>query len=323
MPIALTSCFRTLSVALLIFGVQAQAAYPEKSVRIVVGFPAGSTADLLARALSRNLSDQLGQPFVVDDKPGAGSSIATDLVAKSTADGYTLLLSTTANVINPSLSNSLKFDFGKDLAPISLLAENPVVYIASSNSPFNTIQDVIIAAKLNPKRLNFASSGNGTFTHLYGELLNQSAGIQITHVPYKGSSQLMTDVMTGNVDLSFTPITPVMSSIKSGKLKAIAIIARKRMDNFPELTTFTEAGIPGFDAALWFGLHTPAGTPAAVIDKLMQETQKSLALPDTRSNLQNQGIEVIASNASSFSELITRELTRWGKVVKTADIKPE
>ena len=299
------------------------AAYPEKPVRIVVGFPAGTTADLLARAIAKNLSDQLGQAFVIDNKPGAGSSIAAEMVAKSPPDGYTLLLSTTANFINPSLSNSLKFDFTKDLAPISLLAENPVVLIAPSNSPNRTVADVVNAAKLAPNRMTFASSGNGTFTHLYGELLNQSSNIKITHVPYKGSSQAMTDVIAGNVDLSFTPVTPVMSSIKAGKLTAIAMVARKRMASLADVPTFAEAGIAGFDAALWFGLNAPTGTPAAVIERLTLETQKSLSLPDTKAHLQNQGIEVIATNSSSFADLINRELARWSKVVKNADIKSE
>jgi tripartite-type tricarboxylate transporter receptor subunit TctC len=312
-----------LAASLLSLG-SAHAAYPEKPVRIVVGFPAGSTADLLARALAIKLADQTGQPFIIDNKPGAGSSIAAEMVARAPADGYTLLLSTTANVINPSLSNNLKFDFIKDLMPVMLLAENPVVLIAPGNAATSSVKEVVAAAKASPGKMTFASSGNGTFTHLYGELFNELAGIKLTHVPYKGSTQAMTDVMAGNVDLSFTPSTPVLGQIKAGKLKALALIGRQRMAALPSVPTFAEAGIAGFDSALWFGLNAPAGTPRPIIDKLVADLQRALALPDVKAQLEGQGIDVTAAaGPGPFGELITRELAQWTKVVKTAGVKAE
>jgi tripartite-type tricarboxylate transporter receptor subunit TctC len=302
----------------------AHAAYPEKPVRILVGFPAGSTADLLARALAIKLADQTSQPFIIDNKPGAGSSIAAEAVARAPADGYTLLLSTTAHVINPSLSNNLKFDFTKDLMPVMLLAENPVVLIAPGNATASSVKEVVAAAKAAPGKMTFASSGNGTFTHLYGELFNELAGIKLTHVPYKGSTQAMTDVITGDVDLSFTPSTPVLGQIKAGKLKALALIGRRRMAALPNVPTFAEAGIAGFDSALWFGLSAPAGTPRPVVDKLAADLQRVLALPDVKAQLEGQGIDVAAAaGPAPFGALITRELAQWAKVVKTAGVKVE
>jgi len=312
-----------LAAGLLSLG-SAHAAYPEKPVRILVGFPAGSTADLLARALAIKLADQTGQPFIIDNKPGAGSSIAAEAVARAPADGYTLLLSTTANVINPSLSNNLKFDFTKDLMPVMLLAENPVVLIAPGNAAASSVKEVVAAAKAAPGKMTFASSGNGTFTHLYGELFNELAGIKLTHVPYKGSTQAMTDVITGDVDMSFTPSTPVLGQIKAGKLKALALIGRRRMAALPNVPTFAEAGIAGFDSALWFGLSAPAGTPRPVVDKLAADLQRVLALPDVKAQLEGQGIDVAAAaGPAPFGALITRELAQWAKVVKTAGVKVE
>jgi len=298
------------------------ASYPDKPLRIVVGFPAGSTGDLIARALGNKLADQMGQPVVVENRPGAGSSIAAETVARAPADGYTLLLSTTANVINPSLA-ALKFDFQRDLVPLMLLAENPVVLIAPASSPARGVADVVAAARAAPGRMTFGSSGNGTFTHLYGELFKQSAGIALTHVPYKGSTQAMTDVMAGTVDLSFTPATPVLGQIKAGKIKALAVIGRGRMAALPEVPTFAEAGIAGFDSALWFGLNAPAGTPQTVQDRLAAELQKALALPDVRAQLAGQGVDVVGGTPAQFSALIARELQQWSRVVQTAGVKTE
>jgi len=315
---ALAAC-----IALLAAIPAAQATFPDKPIRILVGFPAGSTADLIARALGPRLTAQMGQPVIVDNRPGAGSSIAAEAVARSPADGYTLFLSTTANVINPSLSNNLKFDFTRDLMPVLLLAENPVVLIAPGNSPYANVADVVAAARAAPGKMTFASSGNGTFTHLYGELFNQLAAVKITHVPYKGSTQAMTDVMAGIVNLSFTPSTPVMGQIKAGKLKALAVIGKQRMATLREVPTFAEAGIAGFDSALWFGLNAPAGTPKEVIERLTAEVQKAMAAPEVGAQLAAQGIDPAVAGPAQFAELMTRELAQWGKVVKIAGVKAE
>jgi tripartite-type tricarboxylate transporter receptor subunit TctC len=315
---ALAAC-----IALLAAIPAAQAAFPDRPIRILVGFPAGSTADLIARAIGPRLTAQMGQPVIVDNRPGAGSSIAAEAVARSPADGYTLFLSTTANVINPSLSNNLKFDFTRDLMPVMLLAENPVVLIAPGNSPYANVADVVAAARAAPGKMTFASSGNGTFTHLYGELFNQLAAVKITHVPYKGSTQAMTDVMAGIVNLSFTPSTPVMGQIKAGKLKALAVIGKQRMATLREVPTFAEAGIAGFDSALWFGLNAPAGTPKDVIERLTAEVQKAMAAAEVGAQLAAQGIDPAVAGPAQFAELMTRELAQWGKVVKIAGVKAE
>jgi tripartite-type tricarboxylate transporter receptor subunit TctC len=204
-----------------------------------------------------------------------------------------------------------------------LLAENPVVLIAPGNSPYANVADVVAAARAAPGKMTFASSGNGTFTHLYGELFNQLAAVKITHVPYKGSTQAMTDVMAGIVNLSFTPSTPVMGQIKAGKLKALAVIGKQRMATLREVPTFAEAGIAGFDSALWFGLNAPAGTPRDVIERLTAEVQKAMAAPEVGAQLAAQGIDPAVAGPAQFAELMTRELAQWGKVVKIAGVKAE
>ena len=312
-----------IALALTLCSAAASAAWPDKPVKIIVGFPPGTTGDLIARALAPKLSQSLGQPVVVENRTGAGSSVAAEAVARSAPDGYTLLLSTTANVINQSVSPNLKFDFTKDLAPVMLLAENPVLLVVPANSPANNLQGLIAAAKAAPGKLNFASSGNGTFTHLYGELFNQVAGVKLTHVPYRGSSQAITDVLSGVVDASFAPSTPVLSNVKAGKLKALAVIGRERMPALPEVPTFEEGKIPGFDSALWFGLNVPSGTPANVVEMLGMQLRRALDAPDVKSQFIAQGIQVIADGPQKFGEQVARENAQWARLVKAANIQGE
>jgi len=303
--------------------VPVHAAYPDKPIRIVVGFPPGSTGDFIARALAPRLGESLGQAVVVENRTGAGSSIAAESVARSPADGYTLLLSTTANVINQSVSSNLKFDFMRDLAPVILIAENPVLLVAPAASPYNNVAALVAAAKAAPGKLSYASSGNGTFTHLYGELFNQSAGIKLNHVPYRGSTQAITDVLSGQVELSFTPATPVLGQISGGRLKALAVIGKKRMAALPDVPTFGEAKITGFDLALWFGLHAPTGTPPTVIDKLSSQLAHLLKSADVKGLLAAQSIDVVGEDPTKFAEQIRRENEQWARIVKTADIKAD
>jgi len=314
-----------LGVAMALIAIApARAAYPDKPIRIVVGFPPGSTGDLIARLLAPRLGESLGQAVIVENRTGAGSSIAAESVARSPADGYTLLLSTTANVINQSVSSStLKFDFMRDLVPVILIAENPVLLVAPAASPYNSVAALIAAAKASPGKITYASSGNGTFTHLYGELFNQSAGIKLNHVPYRGSTQAITDVLAGQVDLSFTPATPVLGQIKGGRLKALAVIGKNRMAVLPDVPTFAEAKIPGFDLALWFGLHAPAGTPPAVIEKLSSQLARLLDLADVKGPLAAQSIDVVGEGSTRFAEQIGRENMQWARIVKSADIKAD
>jgi tripartite-type tricarboxylate transporter receptor subunit TctC len=301
----------------------AWAAYPDKAVSILVGFPPGSTGDVVARTIGQKLSERLGQPVVVENRTGAGSSIAAETVARSPADGHVLLLSTSANVINQSVSPNLKFDFMRDLAPVMLVGENPVVLVGVAATAPRSVAAVVTRAKALPDRMTYASSGNGTFTHLYGELFKQTTGVQITHVPYRGSVPAMTDLLAGFVDLAFTPVTPALPHIKSGRLKALAVIGKTRMPALPDVPTFGEAGIAGFESALWFGLSAPAGTPAAVIERLNTELQQVLKLPDVKAQLDAQGITIVGDGPSKFQQLIAREHDQWARIVKAAGIKAE
>jgi tripartite-type tricarboxylate transporter receptor subunit TctC len=316
------SFFSTLAFSLLCIA-PASAAYPDKPVKILVGFPAGTTGDLIVRLLAPKLGEGLGQPVVVENRTGAGSSIAAEAVARAPADGYTLLLSTTANVINQNVSANLKFDFARDLAPVMLIGENPVLLVTAATDPSNNVAALIAAAKLAPGKMTFASSGNGTFTHLYGELFNQTAGIKLNHVPYRGSTQTITDVLAGLVTVSFAPATPVMGQIKAGKLKALAVIGQSRMPALPDVPTFAEAGVNGFSSALWFGLNAPAGTPADVVEKLSIQLRRVLESPDIKAQFAAQSIFILGDSPAKFGEQIARENAQWARIVKAADIKGE
>jgi len=320
-----TSMKLALGAVVLALGAMAPAwaAYPDKPVKILVGFPAGSTGDLLARSVGQKLAERLGQPVVVENRTGAGSSLAAEAVAKSLADGHVLLLSTSANVINQSISRNLKFDFMRDLTPVMLIGENPVVLLSAASTAPRSVAALIARAKALPDRMTYASSGNGTFTHLYGELFKLTAGVKIIHVPYRGSVPAMTDLLASVVDLSFTPVTPVQAHIKSGRLKALAVIGKARMATLPDVPTFAEAGIPGFDSSLWFGLSAPTGTPPAIIERLNNELQMVLKMPEVKSQLDAQGIAIVGDGPAKFRQLIMRENLQWARIVKAADIKAE
>ncbi len=301
----------------------AWAAFPERPVRILIGFTPGTTGDVLLRLIAPKLSERWGQPVLIDNRPGAGSSLAAEAVAKSPADGHTLLLSTSANVINASLTSAQKLDFMTDLIPLTLLAENPVVLVASGTAASRQLSDLVAAAKAAPGRLSFASSGNGTFTHLYGELFNQSAGVKLIHVPYKGSTQALGDVMSGTVDVAFSPVTPVLGLVKSGKLRALGVIGRSRLSEWADVPTLAQAGIPGFETALWFGLNAPAGTPADVSQRIIRDFQWVLTQPDIQAQMQIKGILSVPMGEAAFRELIQREQSQWVRLIKQANIQAD
>jgi tripartite-type tricarboxylate transporter receptor subunit TctC len=315
--IRFTAC---LAAALALFsaGAWPQAGYPEKPIKIVVGFPPGTTGDVIARAMAPKLSAALGQQIVVENKAGAGSSIGAEAVARAPADGYTLLLSTIANTINPNLYQ-LSFNFEKDLVPVSMLAEAPALLVAHPSAPAS-LKDLIAAAKAKPGEIQYASSGNGTVTHLYGELFNLAAGAKLGHVPYKGSSQAVTDLMSGRIALLFSPASTVISHVKSGRLRALAVIGARRLPALPDVPTFAEAGVAGFESGLWFGLNAPAGTPRAVIERLNREAGRALALPDVKAILQGSSIEPIPGSSEAFAAFIREDEAKWARVVKTAGV---
>ena len=301
----------------------AQAGYPNKPVRVVIGFPAGTTGDVVMRILAPLLGDLMGQPVIVENRPGAGSSIAAEAIARSRPDGYTLLLSTTANVINPSLYPGLSYDFLRDLTPVTMLGEAPALLVGHPSLNAKTLPELVALAKARPDSMSFASSGNGTFTHLYGELFNQTQGVRLTHIPYKGSSQALTDLLAGRVSLLFTPASTVMAHVKAGTLKAFGLIGRQRLAALPDVPSFAEAGIADFESALWFGLNAPAGTPADIVERLGKDLTTVLARPDVRAQLSAQSFNTLPAGVAPFADLLSKETGKWSRIVKAANIKPD
>jgi len=307
----------------------AQATWPSKAVRIVVPFAAGGTTDILARALAPELQKAFGQPFVVDNKPGAGGNNGAAEVSKAAPDGYTLLMGTVGtHAINASLYPKLPFDPVKDFAPITLVAGVPNVLAINpalaQKYGINTVADFIRVAKANPGKFNMASSGNGTSIHLSGELFKTMTGTFMVHFPYRGSGPALIDLMGGSMDLMFDNLPSALPHIKSGKLKGLAVTSAKRSDAIAELPTIEEAGglaLKGYEASSWFGLMAPAGTPAEVISRVQQETAKALASPALKERLQAQGAIPSGMSSADFARFIAAESAKWAKVVKAANAK--
>ncbi len=308
-----------LAVAMSSMALSAFAQYPTKPIKMVVPFPPGGTTDIMARAVAADLQKSLGQPVIVDNKAGAGGNIGSDYVAKSAPDGYTLLMGTVGtHAINVSLYPKMPYDAVKDFAPVSLVAGVPNVLVAAPNYPVNSVKDLIDAAKKSPNMVTFASSGNGTSIHLSGELFKQLAGVQMTHVPYKGSSSALPDVMSGQVNVMFDNAPSVMPQIKGGKLKAIAVTSSKRSPALPNVPTIAESGLPGFEATSWFGVLAPAGTPKEIVDKLSHAIAKALQTPEMKDRLAAQGAEAVGNTSEQFAAHIKAEIDKWAKVVKAS-----
>lgn len=305
----------------------AQGAWPSKPVRIVVPFAPGGTTDILARVLAPELTKALGQPFVVDNRGGAGGNIGADMVAKSANDGYTLLMGTVGtHGINKSLYTSLPYDPQKDFAPITLVAGVPNVMVMNAKRAqelgIQSVPDFVRYAKAHPGRLNMASSGNGTSIHLAGELFKARTGIFMTHIPYRGSGPAMKDMLGGQMDVMFDNLPSAMPHIKSGNLKAFAVTSAVRSDSMPELPTVAEAStLPGFEASSWFGLLAPAGTPPEVVNRLQQETAKALSLPAVKERLLSLGAIPGGDTPEAFARQIDAEIGKWAAVVKTSGAK--
>lgn len=307
----------------------AQAAWPSKPIRFVVPFAAAGTTDILARALAPELQKALGQPVVVDNKPGAGGNTAAGEVAKTPADGYTMLMGTVGtHAINAALYPKLPYDPIKDFAPVTLVAGVPNVLVLNAafaqKHNINNVADFIRVAKANPGKFNMASSGNGTSIHLSGELFKSMAGVFMVHFPYRGSGPALIDLMGGSMDLMFDNLPSALPHIRSGKLKALAVTSARRSDAIPELPTIEEAGGPtlkGYEASSWFGLVVPAGTPADIVNRLQAESAKALASPALKERLQTQGAIPSGMSSADFAKFIAAETAKWAKVVKTANAK--
>jgi tripartite-type tricarboxylate transporter receptor subunit TctC len=299
-------------------------AWPAKPIRIVVPFPPGGGTDTIARETSQRVAAATGWTFIIDNKPGAGGNLGVDAAAKSTADGYTLVLGQTSNLaINPTLYAKLPYDAQKDLAPIVLVANAPLVMVTGTNTPYKTLADAVKAAKAKPGAVNFASPGNGTVAHLTSEMFQKAAGIKTQHVPYKGAAQAMTDVLSGTVELYMSSVPTLIGHIKNNKLRPLAVTSAKRVDDLPNVPTMSESGYQGFDAVTWFGLLAPAGTPTDVVAKLNAEVNKALQNPALRKRLGDEGADAAGGTPEQFAALIKSEIPRWGKIVKDSGAKVE
>ena len=314
--------FAALLVAVAAQAASAQSPYPNRPVKIVVGFTPGTAPDLVGRILADRFSDLWGVPFVVENIPGAGSNIGTDRVAKATPDGYTLLMGgNSALVINPSLYETLPFDPLRDFAPISQIFIAANVLALPPGVPVKSVADVVALAKAQPGKLTYAHAGVGTSQHLAAELFKYMAHVDIVPVAYRGTTALLPDLLAGRITMSFANIVNVVPLAREGKLRALAITSIKRSALAPDLPTMAESGYPGFEAVPWFGLVAPAGTPGDVLGKLHAETVKTLAMPEVRKKFDELGIEPVGNTPAEFAAIIQKEIPEWAKVIKDAGIK--
>jgi tripartite-type tricarboxylate transporter receptor subunit TctC len=314
-----------LAAAFLAFaaGTAFAQAYPNKPVKIIVPFGAGGPADIYARAVAQRLSEPLGQQVIVEDRPGAGSALGTDAVAKSAPDGYTLLMISNTHTINETLNPKLPYNLLRDFAPITQVNVMPNVLVVSPTAKVNSVKELIALAKSMPGKLNYASSGSGTPYHLAAEMFKAMTDTQIVHIPHKASGEARASVLGGQVEMMFDSLPTTIQQIKAGKLKGLAITSARRSPLLPELPTVAEAGVPGYEADLWLGLMAPAGTPAAIINRLNEETVKILQRADVRANFLQQGTEPLGSTPAQFAAFIKADVEKWGKVVKFSGAKVE
>ena len=305
------------AIALLAIALQAHAqSYPTRPIRIVVPFGPGGFTDVAARILQKELAPAIGQPIVIENKPGAGSTIGTTDVARSAPDGYSRVMISTTHVISPHLYKQMPYDPIKDFTPVMKLAEGPYVLVVHPSLPVKNVADLIALAKAKPNSIDYASSGNGSAQHLVGALFVTMAGAPLSHVPYKGSSQAMNDVLGGIVKVSFVGVPNALANLQAGKIKALAVTTKKRYAELPDVPTLDEAGVKGYDATVWLGLLAPPGTPRDIVDKLNTSITKILSTPEARKLMASAGVDVATSSPEDFATLMQSELERWGKVVR-------
>lgn len=297
--------------------------FPAKPIKILVGFTAGGAVDLIARSVAQVMQASLGQPMVVENRPGAGANLAMRALIESPADGYTLMLTANSIAANPSLYKPAPFDPEKDVAPVSLVGRVPVVIAANPASPYNTVAQLIQAAKGRANSVSYASPGNGSTPHMAIEFFTRAAGIDLQHVPYRGGSQAITDVIAGHVPLVAVNALEVLPHARAGKLRVLAVLTPNRASIFPEVPTIAESGFPGFEASVWYGFIAPATTPRAVVERLHTEVQKALQHPDVRARLGGAGGEVLPGPTEQFTSLIRAERQRYERLVREANIQPD
>lgn len=304
-----------IAATTLALAAQAQG-WPTRAVKIIVPFAPGGFTDVVARILQTQLSAALGQPVVIENKPGAGSTIGTAEVAKARPDGYTIAMVSTTHVITPSIYKQMPYDALRDFTPVMKLAEGPYVLVVHPSLPARTVKELVELAKAEPGKIDYASSGNGSSQHLVGALFGQMAGVKLNHVPYKGSGQAMQDLVGGQVKVSFVGGPNAVPYLANGKLRALGVTTAKRSADLPDIPTIDEAGVAGYDATLWLGLLAPPGTPAEVVAKLREGVTKALSTPEARKLVNSAGVDVALSSPEEFAALMKAELERWGKVVR-------
>lgn len=308
---------------LALTGVVAQSTFPSKPLRLIVGYTAGGAVDLIARIVALQLQASLGQPIIVENRPGAGTNVAIRALTESAPDGHTLMLAANALAANVSLYEPAPYNLSRDLTPIALVGRVPVVLAVSSGSPVASLQQFIATAKANPQKITYGSPGNGATPHLAMELFERTAGIKLLHVPYKGGSQAITDVLGGHVQAVAVNALEVQPQVRAGKLRVLAVMTPERSAIFPNVPTVAESGFPGFEASVWYGLIAPAGLPPAIATRLHGEVQKALASEAVRQKLTASGGEVLLGPTALFAKLLQDESVRYAKLIREAQIKPD
>jgi len=298
-------------------------AYPDRPVKIVVGFTPGGTADSVARILAQALGPRMGQSFVVENRAGANGNLATDFVARSAPDGYTIFFTSIGHAVNPSIYKEAKYDPVRDFTPIGQVLSAPNVLVVPATSPFNNVRDLIAFAKANPGKLNFASSGVGASVHLSGVLFMQQTGIDMVHIPYKGTGSLMPDLLSGVVSMAFPNLPSALPHIRTGKLKALGVTSNRRSESATNIPTLSEAGVPGYDMSTWYGLVGPARMPPEIVKRLNDELQQVLRDPEVRSKLVGQGVDPVTGSAQEFANFIQRETQTWSTLMKNLKVSAD
>jgi tripartite-type tricarboxylate transporter receptor subunit TctC len=297
--------------------------YPAKPLRLVVPFPAGGGTDIISRSLGERLAAELGQPVIVDNRPGAGTVIGTDNVAKSAPDGYSLLMATFAHAVNPALQPKLPYSTTQSFAPVALVGRSPNVMVVNPGKPFKSVAEVLAYARANPGKLSYGSFGNGTSAHLAGELFKSLAKVDMVHVPYKGSAPALTDLLGGQIDLMFTTVASVAQYIKSDRLRALAVTSAARSPAYPNLPTIAEAGVPGYAAESWYGIYVPAGTPGPIIKRLNDAVHAAVKADAFRSRIEEEGLVISSGPPEELGKYVQAEEARWQRVVTDAKIKAD
>ncbi|MGE4238934.1 Bug family tripartite tricarboxylate transporter substrate binding protein [Ramlibacter sp.] len=296
------------------------AGFPTKPLRLIVPFASGGPADAIGRIAAQGLSNALGQPVIVDNRAGAGGRVGAEAVAKAAPDGYTLLLCNVGDAMAVSLYKSMPYDFGKDFAPVSLLASSPFLIAVHPSLPAQDFKQFLALAKAQPGKLTYGSAGTGVSSHLSGEALKVAAGIDIVHVPYKGQAPAMNDLLGGQIAFMFANPVTTLQQVRAGKLRALAVTGTSRFAGAPDIPTVAESGVPGYEAATWFGIAAPAGTPEAIVNRLSAELQKVMNSTEVRTALESQGAAVVASNAPDFARRIRADIDAWRTIIRTARI---